>query len=135
MEHAISEAKNNLQTADEMAEFETEWRQKTFARIYGVYEQQMADMDALDFDDLLMRVARLLEQDKDLGGQLQDRFRYVLVDEYQDTNAAQYAIADRLTERHGNLCATGDPDQSIYGWRGADIESDPATARTDPRLR
>ena len=132
VEYAISRAKNNLQTADEMAEFETDWRQKTFARIYSVYEQQMADMDALDFDDLLMRVARLLKQDEDLCEQLQDRFRYVLVDEYQDTNAAQYAIAGRLTARHGNLCATGDPDQSIYGWRGADIENILAFERDHP---
>ena len=132
VEYAISRAKNNLQTADEMAEFETDWRQKTFARIYSVYERQMADMEALDFDDLLMRVARLLKQDEDLCGQLQDRFRYVLVDEYQDTNAAQYAIAARLTERHGNLCATGDPDQSIYGWRGADIENILAFERDHP---
>ena len=132
VEYAISRAKNNLQTADEMAEFETDWRQKTFARIYSVYERQMADMEALDFDDLLMRVARLLKQDEDLCEQLQDRFRYVLVDEYQDTNAAQYAIAGRLTARLGNLCATGDPDQSIYGWRGADIENILAFERDHP---
>jgi len=132
VEYAISRAKNNLQTAAEMAEFETDWRQKTFARIYSVYERQMADMEALDFDDLLMRVARLLKQDEDLCGQLQDRFRYVLVDEYQDTNAAQYAIAGHLTKRYGNLCATGDPDQSIYGWRGADIENILAFERDHP---
>ena len=131
-EHAISQAKNNLQTAAEMAEFETDWRQETFARIYSIYEQQMADMDALDFDDLLMKVARLLTQDEELREQLQDRYRYVLVDEYQDTNAAQYAIADHLTARHGNLCATGDPDQSIYGWRGADIENILAFERDHP---
>jgi DNA helicase-2/ATP-dependent DNA helicase PcrA len=80
-------------------------------------------MNGLDFDDLLVRMATLLAEDEGLRGELEHRFRYVLVDEYQDTNAAQYRIARLLTRDRQNLCATGDPDQSIYGWRGADIEN------------
>jgi len=70
-----------------------------------------------------MKVAVLLETDTALRNELEGQYAYVLIDEYQDTNAPQYRIAELLTRDHGNLCATGDPDQSIYGWRGANIEN------------
>jgi DNA helicase-2/ATP-dependent DNA helicase PcrA len=77
--------------------------------------------NALDFDDLLLKTAFLLRDFPDIRRQLNERFRYLMIDEYQDTNHAQYQIAKGLSLEHGNICVTGDPDQSIYGWRGADI--------------
>jgi len=123
VEAVISNAKNEMLTADAFALSAHDWRRNTIARIYKVYEKLLAGLEGLDFDDLLMRVAALLEEDDELRERLEDRFRYVLVDEYQDTNAAQYKIARLLTQERQNLCATGDPDQSIYGWRGADISN------------
>lgn len=121
VERHISNAKNALESPEEFAQTHDDWYSQTLARIYAQYEKQLAKTDCLDFDDLLMRVAMLLTNDTQLREQLEDRHRYVLIDEYQDTNAAQYRIAKVLTQSMQNLCATGDPDQSIYGWRGADI--------------
>jgi len=89
--------------------------------IYAAYEKRLAAAGALDFDDLLVRTARLLRDDHELRGRLGRRYRFILVDEYQDTNTCQYRIARDLARGHNNLFVTGDPDQSIYGWRGADI--------------
>ncbi len=123
VDHVISNAKNNMTTADAFAEQAGDWRHRTIARIYAGYEEIKEAMNGLDFDDLLLRVAAMLESDSELRSRLEDRYRFVLVDEYQDTNAAQYRIARLLTRTRSNLCATGDPDQSIYGWRGADISN------------
>jgi DNA helicase-2/ATP-dependent DNA helicase PcrA len=119
----ISLAKNDMLTPEAYATAAPSWREESIARIYTEYERLLATMAGLDFDDLLMRVAALLERDEPLRDELEDRFRYVLIDEYQDTNGAQYAIARCLARKRRNLCATGDPDQSIYGWRGANIEN------------
>jgi DNA helicase-2/ATP-dependent DNA helicase PcrA len=89
--------------------------------ICGAYRKRLAAAGALDFDGLLVRTARLLRTDGEIRERLGRRYRYILVDEYQDTNACQYRIARELARDHGNLFVTGDPDQSIYGWRGADI--------------
>ncbi len=91
--------------------------------IYGAYQKRLAAAGALDFDDLLMRTARLLKEDPEVRAGLGRRYRFLLVDEYQDTNRCQYGIARDLARDHSNLFVTGDPDQSIYGWRGADIEN------------
>ncbi|MBN1343630.1 MAG: UvrD-helicase domain-containing protein [Phycisphaerae bacterium] len=123
VEPAISRAKNELKTAETFAAEASEWSARTIARIYTAYEKLMAEQNGLDFDDLLMRTALLLRNDEQLRDELEDRFRYVLIDEYQDTNHAQYVIARELTRKRQNLCATGDPDQSIYAWRGADISN------------
>lgn len=123
VERDISLAKNEMLTAETFAESDPGWRGQTVARIYGRYEELLKAMGGLDFDDLLMRVAVLLENDAELCAELEDRYRYVLIDEFQDTNAAQYKIVRLLTERGKNICATGDPDQSIYGWRGASLEN------------
>jgi DNA helicase-2/ATP-dependent DNA helicase PcrA len=123
VEREIGLAKNAMLTAEDFAAKDIDWRQRTLATIYTAYEALLEEMGGLDFDDLLMRMALLLEQDADLRDVLEDRFRYVLIDEYQDTNVAQYRIARDLTRKRKNLCATGDPDQSIYGWRGANIEN------------
>ncbi len=92
-----------------------------FAEVYAAYEKRLSAAGALDFDDLLARTARLLRDDAELRERLSRRYRYILVDEYQDTNPCQYRIARALARGHDNLFVTGDPDQSIYGWRGADI--------------
>ena len=121
VESAISAAKNEMLDPRAFAEQARGWVDKTIAGIYEVYERLLAEQQGLDFDDLLLRLARLLQDDDELRERLEERFRYVLIDEYQDTNNAQYAIAHLLTRERKNLCATGDPDQSIYGWRGANI--------------
>ena len=117
----ISRAKNYMQTAAQFEEEARDWSQRTLARVYRLYEQLLGECGAVDFDDLLLKTARLLQSDEVLRRRLEGRYRYLLIDEYQDTNEAQYIMAHLLTQEHANICATGDPDQSIYGWRGADI--------------
>ncbi|MCB9850335.1 MAG: UvrD-helicase domain-containing protein [Phycisphaerales bacterium] len=119
----ISNAKNAMVTAAMYAENATDWGERTISRIYSAYEAILAEQHGLDFDDLLLKLALLLRRDEPLRHKIEDRYTHVLIDEYQDTNMAQYEIARLITERAGNLCATGDPDQSIYGWRGADIKN------------
>ena len=91
--------------------------------IYEKYNKHLRENNALDFDDLLLETLRLLRHDKETFDYLSDKFKYVLVDEFQDTNAVQYNIIKLLSSKHGNLFAVGDDDQSIYGWRGAEIEN------------
>jgi DNA helicase-2/ATP-dependent DNA helicase PcrA len=92
-------------------------------RVYPAYQAQLAKMNAVDFDDLLMHVVSLLRDNPEVRASLDERHRFVLVDEYQDTNLPQYAIARALSIDHPNLAVTGDPDQSIYGWRGANLNN------------
>ncbi len=120
---AISNAKNALQTARSYAEHATDFYARNIAEIYTRYEAILTQNNALDFDDLLLRIAFLLRDHSDIRRALSNRYRYLLVDEYQDTNHAQYLIAQAIASEHDNYCATGDPDQSIYAWRGADIRN------------
>jgi len=119
----ISRAKNDMLTAAEFAERARDLRDEQTAKVYRVYERLCRQNNALDFDDLLLRTAILLNTDEHFLEHWQNRFHYVLIDEYQDTNRPQYVIARRLAAEHRNICATGDPDQSIYAWRGADIRN------------
>ena len=119
----ISNAKNAMVTAERFADHAADWGQRNIAQIYTMYEKILAEQHALDFDDLLLKLALLLRNDTELCGKIEQRYTHVLIDEYQDTNSAQYEIAHLITRQNRNLCATGDPDQSIYGWRGADIEN------------
>lgn len=121
MLEAISRSKNDLETPQDVLERADEYFAKSFAKVYRHYQDTLDNNNALDFDDLLMKVALLLKDWPDVRQQLSDRYKYLLVDEYQDTNHAQYQIAKGLALAHGNICVTGDPDQSIYRWRGADI--------------
>jgi len=122
MLNVVSKYKNDLMTPDQVTQKgEYDFRAKVMANIYKAYQQQLTDNAALDFDDLLMRLAFLLRDKPKLRNLLNNRYKYVLVDEYQDTNHCQYQIARGLSLSHDNLFVTGDPDQSIYGWRGADI--------------
>ena len=116
----ISTAKGKLWEPDDVAASDA-YGASTIAKVYRKYNELLRTANAVDFDDLLMLVVKLLAEKSKASSALRRRFRYVLIDEYQDTNHAQYLIAKYLADDHGNLCATGDPDQSIYGWRGADI--------------
>jgi DNA helicase-2/ATP-dependent DNA helicase PcrA len=115
----ISRLKNNLQ--DIAAGGSSDYFSQCLAKMYSNYQKILKQNNALDFDDLLVKTAFLLRDFPDIRRQLNERFRYLMIDEYQDTNHAQYQIARGLSLEHGNICVTGDPDQSIYGWRGADI--------------
>ncbi len=96
---------------------------KVVEEMYPKYQDELRRANAVDFDDLLLHVALLLQDNPEVRKILDNRFRYVLVDEYQDTNTVQYTIAKMLSRDHPNLAVTGDPDQSIYGWRGANIQN------------
>jgi superfamily I DNA/RNA helicase len=118
---AISRAKNEMCTPAEFRAQRQGWQDRKIADIFDTYQKVLTEQNAVDFDDLLVKAAMLLGEHPELRERLEDRYRYVLVDEYQDTNRAQYLIARGLCLERGNLCVTGDPDQSIYAWRGADI--------------
>jgi DNA helicase-2/ATP-dependent DNA helicase PcrA len=117
------------QRKDELADVATAQRQaanfydETAARVYEAYQRQLTSDDAVDFDDLLMRTVFLFEQHPDVLAKYQRRWQHVLVDEYQDTNRAQYLLCSLLAATHGNLAVVGDDDQSIYSWRGADLRN------------
>lgn len=119
----ISNAKNDLQDAAAFARQAGDFYEQKVADIYSRYEQKLQLNNALDFDDLLMLSIKLLQENKEVREKYQDRFDYLLVDEYQDTNHAQYLLTKFLAAKHRNICVVGDADQSIYGWRGADIQN------------
>lgn len=119
----ISNAKNDLQDAAAFARQAGDFYEQKVADIYSRYEQKLQLNNALDFDDLLMLSIKLLQENKEVREKYQERFDYLLVDEYQDTNHAQYLLTKFLAAKHRNICVVGDADQSIYGWRGADIQN------------
>lgn len=120
---AISNAKNQLQGPHTFRKLANGFFQEKVADVYELYAQRLRENNALDFDDLLMVSVMLLEEHEDIRQKYQRRFQYILVDEYQDTNGAQYQLTKILAGQHHNLCVVGDADQSIYGWRGADIRN------------
>ena len=120
---AISKAKNALKTPKEYEKTATDFFEQTTAKVYHGYEKRLRTANAMDFDDLLYLPALALKHNEELRAELDARFKYVLIDEYQDTNTAQYEIAKRLSLNYNNLCVVGDPDQSIYKWRGSDIKN------------
>ncbi|HTW94232.1 MAG TPA: UvrD-helicase domain-containing protein, partial [Tepidisphaeraceae bacterium] len=121
---AISKAKNQLQTADDFSrQVGGDYFLRVAARVYIKYQAILKSNSAMDFDDLLLNAALSFRSHPEILRELQDRFQYVLIDEYQDTNHAQYILAHALAQRHQNVCVVGDPDQSIYAWRGADIRN------------
>src|SRR6476646_4918484 len=119
----ISAAKNQLVTPAEYAERVASFYDQTVAETYDLYQRRLFASNAVDFDDLLMLTVQVLERFPEARERWQKAFRYVLVDEYQDTNHAQYRLLQLLAEKHRNVCAVGDPDQSIYAFRGADIRN------------
>src|SRR6266480_4209607 len=119
----ISAAKNQLVTPEEYASRVASFYDQTVAEVYDLYQRRMFASNAVDFDDLLMLTVQVLERFSEARARWQKAFRYALVDEYQDTNHAQYRLLQLLAEKHRNVCAVGDPDQSIYAFRGADIRN------------
>jgi DNA helicase II / ATP-dependent DNA helicase PcrA len=120
---AISTAKNALQTPKQFEQQARDFFSQTVAKVYALYEKNLRRANGMDFDDLLYLPALALKMNEELRAELDARFKYVLIDEYQDTNTAQYEIAKRLSLHHPNICVVGDPDQSIYKWRGSDIRN------------
>ncbi|MFN4241994.1 MAG: ATP-dependent helicase [Tepidisphaerales bacterium] len=120
---AISRAKNQLLTHEAFAQRAADFFSRHVARVYPVYQRMLAEQNALDFDDLLMHVVLGLRRHPDVLTELHDRIDYLLIDEYQDTNHAQYMLAHLLAMKRRNICVVGDPDQSIYAWRGADLRN------------
>ncbi len=119
----ISDAKNALVGPDEYSSTAFDLMSRAVADVYPAYERILSRCAAYDFDDLLVQSVRLLETIPEVGERYAGRFQHVLVDEYQDTNHAQYRIIRALGSGHGNVCVVGDDDQSIYGWRGADLRN------------
>ncbi len=123
VQSAISDAKNALVTPDEYARLAMDPFAKAVAAVYRSLGEALQLANAVDFDDLLVLPVRMLQQHPERLAHYRARFRYLLVDEYQDTNRAQYELIKLLGGEHGNVCVVGDDDQSIYGWRGADIRN------------
>lgn len=119
----ISSAKNVLMDAKAFAAQASDFYEQKVADVYALYQEKLRENNAVDFDDLLFLAVRLLQEKEDVREKYQSRFQYILVDEYQDTNHAQYALTKILAARWRNICVVGDADQSIYAWRGADIRN------------
>ncbi|MEX0945825.1 MAG: UvrD-helicase domain-containing protein, partial [Acidimicrobiia bacterium] len=120
---AVSKAKNELIDYEAFASSGDGFYHEQVADVYRLYQQRLLEASAMDFDDLLMVTVELFGAFPEVLAHYQERFRYILVDEYQDTNRAQYILVRRLSEQHRNLCVVGDGDQSIYRWRGADVRN------------
>lgn len=120
---AISNAKNALLTPVDYQKEANSMFEQIVARAYKLYQQELEANQALDFDDLIMKTIELLESDQETLEFYQDKFHYIHVDEYQDTNDAQYRLVNLLAQKYQNLCVVGDADQSIYGWRGANMNN------------
>lgn len=117
----ISSAKNRLIAPEQYPKLSTNPLEQVTAAVYPRYQHLLRAYNAIDFDDIIMLTVRMLEELPEVRQHWQQRFSYIMVDEYQDTNAGQYKLISLLAQGHGNLCVVGDDDQAIYGWRGADI--------------
>ena len=123
MQNAISNAKNQMQNASAFAKLAGDFFEQKAAEVYELYEKRLLANNAMDFDDLLMLTVKILAECPEVREKYQQRFSYIMIDEYQDTNRTQYLLTRYLAGDEGNLCVVGDADQSIYGWRGADIRN------------
>lgn len=120
----ISHAKDSLVTPDDyIASAGKDARKAQIGKVYKMYQKELKNADAMDFDDIIVNTVKLLEENKDVREYYQKKFRYIMVDEYQDTNHAQYRLTELLAAGHRNICVVGDDDQSIYRFRGATIEN------------
>ena len=132
----ISKAKDKMLTPQQMkkdAEYDS--RKVFVAKIYEIYQSRLKTADAMDFDDLLCKAVELFEQEPEILGFYQNQFKYIMVDEYQDTNKVQYRFVSMLAQKYGNICVVGDDDQSIYKFRGATIENILSFEKTFSRAR
>jgi ATP-dependent DNA helicase UvrD/PcrA len=123
MRHGVSAAKDQLIDPEMLADRAVGWFEKKVAEAYRLYQRRLAESNAVDFDDLIMQTVRLFQEHPDVLAEYQRRFRYVLVDEFQDTNVAQYELLKLLAAEHRNLSVVGDGDQSIYAFRGATVRN------------
>jgi len=119
----ISDLKNQLVGTEQFVSDASGYFESRTAAIYSLYQRRLHECNAMDFDDLLFNTVCLLQSDREIGDRYRRRFRYLMVDEYQDTNHVQYLLLKYLLGEHRNICVVGDEDQSIYGWRGADIRN------------
>lgn len=120
----ISKAKDSMIDANEYENtYESDYIGSKIAKVYSLYQQELKKNNAMDFDDLIYNCIRLFKEHKDVLEKYQFKFKYIMVDEYQDTNYSQYLLIKMLSEMHKNICVVGDDDQSIYTWRGADIRN------------
>src|SRR5688572_15589251 len=119
----ISHAKNRMEGPEVFENSSWNPRDQQIGKLYSAYVQALRDANALDFDDLLLRTVELFEKSEQTRERYSTKFRYLMVDEYQDTNRPQYLLVRRLASKHRNICVVGDPDQSIYKWRGADLKN------------
>ncbi|MGF7185558.1 DNA helicase-2/ATP-dependent DNA helicase PcrA [Desulfitispora alkaliphila] len=120
---AISNAKNKLLEPDKFSVMAEDYFEEIAAQVYPLYQRKLKENNAVDFDDLIMLTVKLLKQEPQVLSYYQNKFKYIMVDEYQDTNHAQYQLINLLAQGHKNLCVVGDDDQSIYKFRGADIKN------------
>ncbi len=135
MRSMISQAKNELLNAHQYLSLAHGFYQEMAAKIYLEYERLLNENSALDFDDLLLKCVQLLLDNKEVRNRYQEQFRYVLVDEYQDTNHAQYKLSQLLSGKYKNICAVGDASQSIYAWRGANFRNISGFQKDFPNTR
>src|SRR4029078_2902526 len=119
----IGRAKDNLFTPTDFQREARTFFEKTLADVYAEYQRRLSSAGALDFDDIIMETVRLFREHPEVLRHYQERFEYVLIDEYQDTNRAQYHLVNLLAANHRNLCVVGDADQGVYSWRGATIQN------------
>lgn len=120
----LSKAKDKMLTpADMLSQAENDYRRQSIAKVYEEYQKRLKTSDAMDFDDLLCNAVKLFEQEPEILGYYQNQFKYIMVDEYQDTNRVQFRFVSLLSEKYRNICVVGDDDQSIYKFRGATIEN------------
>ena len=131
----ISSLKNRLMGPADFKPANEDRLDLATAAVYPRYQELLKGFNAIDFDDIIMLSVRLLQSNKAILDHWQERFRYIMVDEYQDTNASQYLLISLLAKRHGNLCVVGDDDQSIYGWRGAEVKNILSFERDNPGCR
>ena len=132
----ISRAKEQMLTPERYAaKAGSDFRLKKISECYTTYQKRLEEADAMDFDDLLFQTVRLFQENDDVLEHYQNRFEYIMIDEYQDTNHAQYLFAKLLSEKHSNLCVVGDDDQSIYKFRGATIENILSFEKTFPNAQ
>ncbi|MFP4456221.1 MAG: ATP-dependent helicase [Clostridia bacterium] len=119
---AISSAKNDLETYQKFLDSDKPF-DNTIGEVYRLYQKKLKQNNAMDFGDLIMNTVKLFKENKNILERYQEKFKHILIDEYQDTNRAQYVLVNLLTQRNRNICVVGDDDQSIYGWRGADLNN------------
>ncbi|MCX8074938.1 MAG: DNA helicase PcrA [Clostridia bacterium] len=122
--YEISRSKDSLKDSRQfLEENKGDYRKEQIAEIYRIYEQTLKNNNSIDFDDIIMLTVKLFLQNPDILSEYQNKFKYILIDEYQDTNKIQFLLISLLASAHGNICVVGDESQSIYGWRGADISN------------